>query len=341
MSVSMPPEGDLPADTLPLSLDLRNRNGHNYITAVHDQTHFCSSCYTFATCAAAEGEYNLARDLYDGNAVRFSESFLLWCLGQIPPYNEHMHGCDGSDFTYTELQATVDSGLCFYDAFPYDTAKPASCTHWNDPRVKMAGYHWINCKDSTGIKSALFRHGAVYTTVYSNTKDFTFYTGGVFHSEDTHCDTVPCNLADNDHSVALIGYGHDPKFGLYWILRNSMGDNWGEQGYMRIQWESARVACGPAYFTYGFPAGVKDPPELPGKMVLKPNPAGDVVTVVTDAGCQEAGKLEIVDLTGRMIQFCPVTGNETILSLAGLERGIYWVRNTSECGSTVAKLIKR
>ena len=51
------------------------------------------------------------------------------------------------------------------------------------------------------------------------------YTGGVI--DDDSCD--PAYL---DHGVTLVGYGNDE--GDYWIVKNSWGPDWGEDGYFRM-----------------------------------------------------------------------------------------------------------
>ena len=37
--------------------------------------------------------------------------------------------------------------------------------------------------------------------------------------------------------MTLVGYGTDEKYGDYWLVRNSWGTNWGENGYIRIKRE--------------------------------------------------------------------------------------------------------
>ena len=35
---------------------------------------------------------------------------------------------------------------------------------------------------------------------------------------------------NTDHSIVLLGWGHDEKTGPYWIVRNSFGNEWGQNG---------------------------------------------------------------------------------------------------------------
>ena len=39
---------------------------------------------------------------------------------------------------------------------------------------------------------------------------------------------------NTDHSIVLIGWGHDEKTGPYWIVRNSFGKEWGQGGDFQV-----------------------------------------------------------------------------------------------------------
>ena len=59
------------------------------------------------------------------------------------------------------------------------------------------------------------------------TPEFEAYTGGVFE------DTTGCTSLD--HSISIAGYGTDAATGKdYWVIRNSWGTYWGEQGWARV-----------------------------------------------------------------------------------------------------------
>ena len=74
------------------------------------------------------------------------------------------------------------------------------------------------------IKEAL-KKGTVLTSmdVY---EDFFSYSGGIYKSESS--------TYKGGHAIAIVGFNDKEK---YWILKNSWGPSWGEDGYFRVSWE--------------------------------------------------------------------------------------------------------
>ena len=232
---------------LPASFDWRNYGGHSYIGPIRDQGN-CGACYAFGACAAAEGTYNYANGLYDGLCADFSESFIIWCLGRLPAYDPHFFGCQGADYSYSELTALTVEGVCNESDFPYTVTDPHSCTHWGDPTTVFGAWYRAPCLDIDAIKTAIITYGVVDAAVGADS-GFTAYKSGVFDNSDTSCPGSPCDYTPTNHVVALVGWDDNPPEGGggCWILRNSWGTTWGESGYMRIRYTAAHVACEVGY----------------------------------------------------------------------------------------------
>ncbi|MBF0495899.1 MAG: FG-GAP repeat protein [Deltaproteobacteria bacterium] len=229
---------------LPAQFDWRSYNGKSYIGPVKDQD-TCGACYAFGANAAAEGVYNWAKNKPDGNCVNFSESYIIWCLGRLSQYSNHFFGCDGADYDYEELHALTVEGVANTSNFPYQTYDPGSCTHWSDPTVVFKEWHRIPCGDINAIKTAIMTYGVVDAAVYVGSA-FEAYHGGIYEDTNTSCNSTPCYYTPTNHAISLVGWNDNGGNG-YWILRNSWGQSWGENGYMRIRYTSAVVSCEAAY----------------------------------------------------------------------------------------------
>ena len=70
-----------------------------------------------------------------------------------------------------------------------------------------------------------------------NASKLQFYDSGVFNPDR-------CNPETLNHAVLNVGFGTDATDGDYFIIKNSWGEKWGEQGYFRIARTEGAGTCG-------------------------------------------------------------------------------------------------
>ena len=118
--------------------------------------------------------------------------------------------------------------------------------------MKFAEWHRIPCSDIAAIKTAIMTYGVIDVAVYVGSA-FQAYSGGIYEDTNTTCSGSPCDYTATNHAVALVGWNDADGA---WILRNSWGPSWGENGYMRIKYTSAIVACEATYLVYNAVPGI-------------------------------------------------------------------------------------
>ena len=212
----------------PSSFDWRDQGG---VTPIRDQKG-CGSCWAFATMGVMESQ--VKRGL--SSDVDLSEQWLVRC-------NTNNYGCDGGWFAFPWLCGTLGkcggTGAILETDYPY-TATDGGCQPCDQHTHRYLGYGFEyvssghNVPDTDDIKSAIYTYGPVAAAVYVDSA-FHSYSGGIFRGSASG----QCN-----HSIVLVGWNDAEG---YWILRNSWGTGWGENGYMRIGYGCQQVGYAACY----------------------------------------------------------------------------------------------
>jgi cathepsin L len=218
------------AAPLPGNVDWRQRG---VITAVKDQGR-CGSCWTFGAAESVESFYALST----GQLFDLSEQQILDCT---PNTNDcgGTGGCNGGTPELAFAQMIKMGGLSSEWTYPYisypgtDYGCSTTGTKFN-PVAVVTDYHVLESNDYNSVLSAVAQIGPLAINVDAST--WHFYEYGVFNG---------CNQTnpDIDHVVQLVGYGTDPQYGGYWLVRNSWSPSWGEDGYIRL-YRSSQTVCG-------------------------------------------------------------------------------------------------
>ena len=85
--------------------------------------------------------------------------------------------------------------------------------------------------DTTTIAYNLYNHGPIIARINAYCEPF--YSN--FQNERNLIrDDINCNKTDFNHAVVIYGWGFSNTGVLYWIVKNSWGELWGNKGYAYI-----------------------------------------------------------------------------------------------------------
>ena len=202
----------------PSTVDWRDYEGRDFTTPIRAQGS-CGSCVAFGTIGAIESRLEIATNDPDFNPD-LAEAQLFSCGGG---------SCTYGWWPEAALDFARDTGIVDEACQPYSgqqqTCSP--CADWQTRVTQISS--WVDMWGLDEVKQELADRGPVEVVmmVYS---DFFYYTSGIYR----HTSGGFAGL----HAVTIAGY-NDPEG--YWIVKNSWGTNWGENGWFNIAYGESDI----------------------------------------------------------------------------------------------------
>jgi len=225
------PQDYIDPATLPTSWDWRNMNGQNLVTRDLNQhiPQYCGSCWAHGSMSSVADRIKILRkgawpDY--GLAIQF----ILNCGTSVAG------SCDGGSaegaFQFAQSGIPIDTCLQ-YEADDIACSAINTCRNCVGPPgsgtcfavTNFTSFYVDEYADIQGvpnIMAEIYARGPVAAGIDATVLET--YTGGIITA------TQPANI---DHIVEIVGWGTEGGID-FWIVRNSWGQYWGEQGWFRI-----------------------------------------------------------------------------------------------------------
>lgn len=230
---------------IPLHLDLRELG---QVSKIKNQAS-CGSCWAFAITKALES----ARLRAGLPEIDLAEQEMVSC-------DKSAYGCGGGFMDDGDY--IVKRGLSLEKDYAYSGTNSRCKNPLPQVGDKAVSWSYIG-QSSRGpttdeLKQAINTYGVIYVTVSAGGADW----GG------SRVHMTGCSNRGTNHMVTLVGYNEQDEF----IIGNSWGDNWGEQGFAFAKQGCNELASGAesaAFVVYeGGPAPVPPHVRLPAEISI-------------------------------------------------------------------------
>merc|ERR1712156_1337491 len=207
-------------ETLPETYDSRAKG---LVTSVKNQGS-CGSCVAFATTAVLETNLIKAGAKMDGRDI--SDQHLVDCGHKS--HGNYASGCNGAPgHGYARFYNENGKEMVHESKYPYVMKENnyvcKQTSYWN-PGYKIEKGIWdYDCSDEK-MKKLIYQYGAISTGVGVD-NGFSYHKKGVYDK---------CTSQSTNHAVVTVGWGTENGVD-YWLIKNSWGKGWGDQGYIKVK----------------------------------------------------------------------------------------------------------
>lgn len=198
------------------------------VTPVKDQGN-CGSCWAFSATGGLEGQHFRKT----GELVHLSEQNLVDCSAE----ND---GCNGGLMHKAYQYVMNNKGINTEETYPYEGLDNECRYNATVVGSTVTSFEILPSDDEESLKDALANIGPVTVGVDSSLSSFHEYSEGVY-------DDPKCGSKEIGHAMLVVGYDTDAEGGDYWLVKNSWGATWGDQGYIKIARNKGNL-CGIATY---------------------------------------------------------------------------------------------
>jgi len=205
----------------PESFSWHNIDGNDWMTPVRNQGS-CGSCWAFAAVGAVECKINIEENDPTLDVDLSEQHLVASCCSNC--------GDCGGGYPTAALKYIQRTGIPDEACYPYK-ARNGACSPCSDYEpYTITKYGFVN-NDIDSFKYALQKGPLV--VVMRVSEDWFYYKGGIYEPSWTSDKFGWAN-----HAVVLVGWQDVASIdtGGYWIVKNSWGSGWGEDGYGKVKY---------------------------------------------------------------------------------------------------------